>query len=218
VKAGLNTGIHPLENEAYLGKNGFLLMGESGLGKSTAFKSILLASRYRCLSPDQVPPTPGSLYFYQVTAQNRAQAAKILDNGLRFGIPVIIDEFNLIQSTQFDAYLDGWFPENSPFFGQPPAAGCVLLLTGNPADQYRGRYPITAKTYDQTVNLSWTDPYTDADFKVILTRAFGRKPVPNRILASIKVYLAQAKSGIMPNSRTVFEGIQRYCKQGSSPI
>jgi len=165
-----------LPDFGYLGKNGMLLMGESGLGKSTAFRSILLASDYEQLTPDQTPPDDKKQYFYQITAQNRDIAERILDKALLHGIPVIVDEFNMVRSGIFKSYLDGKFPKASPYYGQTPAPGFVLLMTGNPPEKYKGRSPITPTLIDQTVCMSWTKPYTPTDFDEILAAALGGKP------------------------------------------
>ena len=197
----------PLENLAYFGKNGMLLIGESGLGKSTAYRSVLVASGYTPLSPDQTPES--KQYFYQITAQNRDVADPILEKGLRYGIPVIIDEFNLISSVDFGSYLDGRFPENSEYYGEAPASGFVLLLTGNPPERYKGRTPVTPKLIDQTVTMSWTLPYTQLDFNQIVSDALPNTAEDNTLSSMISQYLLSASRGIQVNARPIFEKLNQ---------
>jgi|GEM_PF-5769218 len=176
------------------------IIGLSGLGKSTAVKSVCIAMGYRLLAPTEAPSDEDlntRKFFYQLTARSVHDIETMIELGKQFGVPVLIDESNLIAWHHYKRAVK---------CGTEPTPGFALLLTGNPPEGYIGRKEFPADMVNFAHCINWNTPYTQADFTHICASAFSGL-VPDFVSGVINQYLAEVTKGSFPNSRPVFEAI-----------
>ena len=202
-----SVGTLSMFNQSYIGKNHLRLEGLSGVGKSTATAAILRAMGYTLVHHDAVVVSQSKV-FLQGTPQNKQFLETILETGLRFGIPVIVDEYNTLKWGHCTAYLKGEFPLESAYYGTKPSPGFVAILTANDPRDLKARIRPSGTLIDLTQELFWTTPYTRSHFDEILVQAFPAQDPPHQVVKEIEHYLCSACSDHSANSRPVFDSIR----------
>ena len=146
-------------------KRAILIEGESGIGKSKLFKTLLEEKGFSKTHSDTQKK------YYEISAGNKSKVEKKLRKAFRNGSVVILDELNLDDSLELllNQLLTGVDENNNP----PDKEGFMVLASQNPG--YKGRKAVSAALRNRS-NVFYMEPYEKEDLIALAEKAQIKSP------------------------------------------
>jgi MoxR-like ATPase len=145
-----NNTVDPQTVSRFYYKQGVLIEGDPGIGKSTLLKALLAKSGFSKNTEDSQKK------YYEITVGDEDKVAEILIKAYHGGSAVILDELNLSESIEqlLDQLLTGRFQKGT----KPEKPGFMVFASQNPG--YLAGRKSMSKPLQDRLHIYYFDPYS----------------------------------------------------------
>lgn len=193
---------------------GFLIEGESGIGKSSLVKALLNLQGYRELTlEDSESMDTDKTYYFAPAGLGEDKKREILERSIQKNSFVIMDEIN----TNFD--LNPLIADFILKIHQKKNCTARIIATQNPASKYQGRNLLSNDLKRKFLMTTGEEPTRDDLLYVAIQRGFSQKAA-QYLVDSHERKIKMAESGripFAPNFRSFCNDVTDRIKKNRFP-